>query len=151
MYEPGERMLDADERPTVDSVAKWIGPANHKRWTRLLAFVTKHYPNVFDMDDWLFGGKKHGWILRLKKSKSFCTLIPERNRFVVQIVFGAEERAKVEAILNELSPSVRKEYKEATTYHDGKWIVLVVDEDAILKDIETLLSLKRMSKRRRDS
>jgi ribosomal protein S18 acetylase RimI-like enzyme len=28
--------------------------------------------------------------LRFKKSKSFCTLIPERNRLVVQIVFGGE-------------------------------------------------------------
>ncbi|MDY6842607.1 MAG: DUF3788 family protein [Thermodesulfobacteriota bacterium] len=35
---------------------------------------------------------------RYKKSKSFCTLIPEKNHFSLLIVFGAKKRAKVEAM-----------------------------------------------------
>jgi hypothetical protein len=30
------------------------------------------YPGVFT-PDWVHGGQKHGWSLRYKKSKAFCT------------------------------------------------------------------------------
>src|SRR4030043_2080716 len=92
MSELTERMLDGSRRPEEKAVAAWIGATNYKRWRRLLQFIEDNYPGVFAPDDWLYGGKKHGWGLRFKKSKSFCTLIPERNRLVVLIVFGSEER-----------------------------------------------------------
>jgi len=147
MYEIGVRMLDGTVRPDEGAIAKWIGARNYKRWTRIVKFIADNYPGVFPPDDWLFGGKKHGWGLRFKKSKSFCTLIPERKRLVILIVFGGPEREKAEAILSELDPHTRDAYKAATTYHDGKWLCLTVDRDAILDDIEKLLRVKRKPKR----
>jgi len=141
-------MVDGGQRPTAEAVADWIGRANNKRWKHLLRFIEDNYPGVFASDDWIFGGQKHGWGLRFKKSKSFCTLIPERNRLVVLIVFGGEEREKAEAILPELNLEVRRRYTEATTYHDGKWLALPVDRDELLDDIEKLLILKRKPKRK---
>lgn len=123
-------------------IAQWIGMRNHRRWTRLLRFIEDNYPGVFT-PDWIFGGKKYGWGLRFKKSKSFCTLIPEQDRLLVQIVFGGPEREKAEKILPELSPGVRAAYLNATTYHDGKWLAVAVDRDDILDDIERLLAIKR--------
>jgi hypothetical protein len=93
--------------------------------------------------EWLFGGKKHGWTLRYKKGKSFCTLIPEKNRFAIQLVFGAEERAKVEAMRTELSPQTRRQYDKAPTFHDGKWLFLTVDSDLVVDDVQRLLAAKR--------
>ncbi|HNS20679.1 MAG TPA: DUF3788 domain-containing protein [Sedimentisphaerales bacterium] len=139
-------MLDGDREPDATSVQEWIGARNYKRWTRLLAFIDENYPGVFT-PDWIFGGKKHGWGLRFKKSKSFCTLIPERNRLLVQIVFGGDEREKAEKILPELSPGVREAYANATTYHDGKWLALVLDSDEVQADIERLLAVKRKPRR----
>ena len=138
-------MLDGTGEPDAASVSDWIGVRNYRRWTNLLDFIEKNYPGVFT-PDWIFGGKKYGWGLRFKKSKSFCTLIPERNRLVVQIVFGREEREKAAKVLPELSPGVRDAYADATTYHDGKWLALVVDKDAILADVERLLAIKRKPK-----
>ena len=146
MSESDQRMLDGAEEPNAGSVEQWIGARNYKRWTRLLEFIDENYPGVFT-PDWIFGGKKYGWGLRFKKSKSFCTLIPERNRLVVQIVFGGEERAKAEEILSELSPGVRDAYTNATTYHDGKWLAVAVDSDKVMDDIEQLLTVKRKPKR----
>ncbi len=143
MSELGERMLDGSRQPDLDAVARWIGVANFRRWTRLTRFIEDNYPGVFPADDWLYGGKKHGWGLRFKKSKSFCTLIPERHHLAVLIVFGGAEREKAETVLPELSPDVRRKYAAATTYHDGKWLVLPVDRDELLDDVETLLTLKR--------
>jgi hypothetical protein len=142
----GERMLDGSKQPDARSVGAWLGASGYKHWMRLLDFIEVNYPGVF-APDWIFGGKKHGWGLRFKKSKSFCTLIPERKRLVVQIVFGGEEREKAAKILPELTPSAREAYTEATTYHDGKWLALVVDRTEILDDIEKLLALKRKPKR----
>ncbi len=145
MAEPGERMVDRDNRPDARSVSRWVGPRNYQRWSRILEFIEANYPGVFS-PDWVFGGKKHGWGLRFKKSKSFCTLIPERNRFMIQIVFGAEERRKVEGVLAELASHAREDYRAATTYHDGKWLGLIVDGDDVVADIERLLAVKRKPK-----
>lgn len=146
MSEFGQRMVEGDGGPDVRSVAAWIGAGNWKRWTRLTEFIDAKYPGVFT-PDWIYGGKKHGWGLRFKKSKSFCTLIPERNRLVVLIVFGAQEREETEKILARLSPAVREQYMNATTYHDGKWLAVVVDSDDVLDDIERLLAIKRRPQR----
>jgi hypothetical protein len=145
MREIRERMLEGGREPDAESVAQWLGVGEYRRWTRLVEFIDSNYPGVFT-PDWIFGGKKYGWGLRFKKSKSFCTLIPERNQLVVQIVFGREERENVEKILPELSSDIRKVYAEATTYHDGKWLAIVVDRDEVLDNIEKLLAIKRKPK-----
>ncbi len=146
MAEIGERMVDKAEQPDEKDVADWIGSANWRRWTRILRFIEDNYPGVFPADDWVYGGKKYGWGLRFKKSKSFCTLIPERGRLAALIVFGGAEREKAETILPRLSPDVRHKYAAATTYHDGKWLVLYLDNDELLDDVEKLLALKRRPK-----
>lgn len=62
---------------------------------------------------------------------------------MLQIVFGKDERAKVEKMRQELSEGTRKAYDEATTYHDGKWLLLGVDNEETLADVERLLVVKR--------
>jgi hypothetical protein len=122
-----------------------MGPKAYGFWTRVSKMIAQNYRDVFT-PEWLYGGKKHGWSLRYKKSKSFCTLIPEKNRFVLVIVFGAADRSKVETIRHELSVRTRKEYDEAATYHDGKWFLLSVDDEDIVGDAEWLLAAKRRPK-----
>lgn len=139
------RMLDKKVQPSLDAVREWIGSRNFGYWTQIVQFIETNYPGVF-APDWLFGGKKHGWSLRFKKSKSFCTLIPERGRLIIQIVLGRVEREKTETILPELSAHVREGYAEATTYHDGKWLGIVLDSDEILEDVKRLLFIKRKPK-----
>jgi len=146
MSEVTQRMIDGARKPDTRCLSAWIGKANYRRWTQILQYIESSYPGVF-VPEWLFGGKKHGWGLRLKKSRSFCTLIPERNRLLVLIVFGGAERKKAESILEDLGPDVRHAYIEAPTYHDGKWFVLSVGRDEVLEDVWKLLALKRRPKK----
>jgi hypothetical protein len=141
MKEP-ERMLDGARKPTLAEVAAWVGRRDFGRWTDLTQFIEANYPRVFK-PEWLFGGRKHGWSLRFKKSKSFCTLIPERGRFRLLLVFGAAEREKVEGVLRTLVSHVREDYGRSTTYHDGKWVLVTVDSAKVLSDIKRLLAVKR--------
>ena len=145
MNETTHRMTESGKPPTASQVEEWIGTKPYKFWKYLTQLIGQSYPNLFT-PEWLFGGKKHGWSLRYKKGKSFCTFIPERNHFSILIVFGAEERAKVEAIRDELSTRTRQDYEKATTYHDGKWLLLTVDAGDVLADVEKLLAVKRKPK-----
>jgi hypothetical protein len=136
------RMLNGAKAPTPAQVAEWIGPKATAHWAELTRFIESQYPGVFDRT-WWFGGKKWGWSLRFKRSKSFCNLVPERGQFKALLVFGAEEREKVEAVLPRLSSHIRDDYAKAATFHDGKWVAAVVDSRKVLTDLERLLVLKR--------
>jgi len=134
-------------RPPVDQEVKaWIGEAAYAYWQEVMRLIERGYPDVFS-PEWLYGGYKHGWSLRYKKSKSFCTLIPEKDRFAMLIVFGAQERTKVEGIRDSLSEITRTAYDEATTYHDGKWLLLTIDSGQALQDALRLLAIKRRPRR----
>lgn len=139
------RITQREHPPSDSEISEWLGKEPYKHWKYFIQLIEQAYPNVFT-PEWLFGGKKHGWSLRYKKSKSFCTLIPEKNRFALLIVFGAEERSKVETIKDSLSQYVQREYDQATTYHDGKWLLLTIDSDTVLKDVMRLLVVKRKPK-----
>ncbi len=142
MNESNSRITQRDTPPSDTEVAGWIGKDAYRYWKHVTHLIERDYPGVF-VPEWLFGGKKHGWSLRYKKSKSFCTLIPEKNRFALLIVFGAEERAKAETIRDSLSKHTLKEYDKATTYHDGKWVLLTINNDKVVEDVRKLLALKR--------
>lgn len=145
MNEQNLRIIEKDHPPTPSEVKKWIGSKAYKHWTKLSTFIEAQYPGVFQ-PEWLYGGKKQGWSLRYKKSKSFCTLFPEKNQLKIQIVFGAKEREKVESIRENLSGPTLKSYDEAKTYHDGKWLYLLIDSERVEKDIEHFLTVKRKPK-----
>lgn len=136
------RMLHPGSPPKDTEVAAWIGCNAFEYWEQITNLIDREYPGVFD-PEWLFGGKKHGWSLRYKKTKSFCTLIPEKDHLAVLIVLGGEERQKVEAVKDQLSAETREVYVKATTYHDGKWVLLTVDSATVVEDLKLLLRIKR--------
>ena len=70
--------------------------------------------------DWLYGGKNRGWSLRYKKTRAFCTLVPEYRRFSAVVVMGGAEREKFEERRYVWRPQLVKLYDEAKTYIDGK-------------------------------
>ena len=139
------RMVDGSQQPTDMQVAAFIGKQNASRWAEISKFIATYYPGIFNIE-WLFGGKKHGWALRFKKSKSFCSFIPERGCFKVLLVFGAEERQRVEQLLPDLVSHVCKDYEMSPTYHDGKWVLVSIDSAEVVSDIKQLLMLKRRPK-----
>ena len=139
------RLTDPKNPPTAKELASWLGPAAIRYWQQVQVFIDANYRGVF-APEWMYGGKKHGWTLRYKKGKSFCTLLPEKGCFALVIVFGAKERAGVEEIRGKLSAQIRKEYDQAHTYHDGKWLRLKVRNQQVVEDVETLLFVKRKPK-----
>ncbi|MFZ2173978.1 MAG: DUF3788 domain-containing protein [Rhodococcus sp. (in: high G+C Gram-positive bacteria)] len=139
-------MTEPGNPPTDSAVADRVGKDAYEYWKLIQQTIERDYTSIFT-PEWLYGGKKHGWSLRYKKNKSFCTLIPEKNRCALLIVFGKAEREKVEAIRNSLTKKTQEEYDHATTYHDGKWLLLTIDSDRVVKDVMLLLAAKRRPKK----
>lgn len=138
----GERLTDKSEAPDDRTIRDWVGSDAFVQWSALRDWIDTGYPGVFT-PDWIYGGKKHGWSLRYKKSKAFCTLLPEYRAFSVVVVLGGAEREKVEARRDVFSHRLMGLYDAAETYHDGKWLKIGVSSPTDLKDVTDLLTLKR--------
>ncbi len=127
--DPHERITRPGDPPTDTEVRAWLGEDAHAFWKRLVQRIATDYANIFS-PEWLYGGKKHGWSLRYKKSSSFCTLVPEQGRFMLLVVLGGKERDSFEASRHLFSTRLCTLYDETKTYHDGKWLFLEVNSEA---------------------
>ena len=73
MGESSKRMTNRDNPPGTSEIKEWIGSEAYGYWKEVAQIIEQNYSKVFN-PEWLYGGQKHGWSLRYKKNKSFCTL-----------------------------------------------------------------------------
>lgn len=144
----GDRITDKSAPPDDNTVRDWIGPKAFGHWAELRNWIEAYYPGVF-APDWLYRGEKRGWSLRYKKSKAFCTFLPEYRLFSVEVVLGAAEREKFEARRYGWRSQLVKLYDEARTYPDGKWLKVAISSADDRHDVTELLSMKRPRPRSR--
>ena len=100
---------------------------------------------LYDMDQtWNNGGKKWIYEYKFRKSgKTLCAFYFKENMLGFMIVFGKEERTKVEEIRNELSSDILETYDNAQTFHDGKWVMLNITDYSMIENLKKLLFIKR--------
>ena len=65
-----------------------------------------------------------------------------------QIIYGKAEREKFEAQRNEFPNMIQSLYDEAHTYHDGKWMLIRVDNLETLKAIKQMIMIKKKPNRK---
>jgi hypothetical protein len=138
----GDRITDKSAMPDEKTVRDWIGLEAFKYWADLQNWIAAYYPGVF-APDWLYGGKKRGWSLRYKKTKAFCTLLPEYRRLSVLVVLGRAEREKFEERRYAWRSHLVKLYDEAKPYPDGKWLTVGISSADDRHDVMELLAMKR--------
>lgn len=140
--EIGDRISDKSAPPDENTIRGWIGLTAFKHWTELRNWIDATYPGVFT-PEWLYGGKKRGWVLRYKKTKAFCTLLPGYKSLSVQVVLGRAEREKFEERRYSWRPQLVKLYDTAHTYHDGKWLSIPISSVDDREELMALVSMKR--------
>ena len=64
------------------------------------------------------------------------------------IILGKDERAKFEDIRATLSDAVCRQYDNAQTYHDGKWVMFEPTDATDFSDYMKLLAIKRKPNRK---
>ena len=80
--------------------------------------------------------------------KTLCTLYAKERVIGLQIIFGKDERTKVEKIRENLSDELWQTYENARTYHDGKWVMFLPKDTSLFADYMKLLKVKRRPNRK---
>jgi len=82
-----------------------------------------------------------------KGRKTFCGFYFAEDKLGLTIIFGKDERKKVEEIRSELSSQALEIYDGEEPYHDGKWVLFELEDLSLVEDIKKLLLLKRKPKK----
>lgn len=138
----GDRMTDNSVPPDNNMIRGWVGPEAFWHWNELRNWIDVNYPGVF-APEWLFGGKRRGWSLRYKKTRAFCTFLPEYRRLSVVVVLGGAEREKFEERRYLWSAKLIELYDEAKTYPDGKFLTVAISTAEDRNNVAELLMMKR--------
>jgi len=115
-------------------------------WQSLCSAINEKY----EMEQlWNSGGKKWTYEYKYRRGgKTLCCLYAKRHCIGFMVIFGKDERIKIEAIRNTLSYAVYKKYDEAETYHDGKWVMFEPTDKSEFDDYMKLLAVKRKPNRK---
>lgn len=96
------------------------------------------------------GGKNWRYEYKYRRGgKTLCCLYARENCFGFLVIFGQAERAAFEEMRGALPARLCRQYDEATTYRDGKWVLFAPTD---LRDLDAnmkILALKRKPNRKR--
>lgn len=132
--------------PTESSMIELLGLSLYEIWQQLCMTIDKKY----EMDRiWNNGGKKWTYEYKYRRGgKTLCCLYAKSSCIGFMIIFGKDERAKFEDIRDTLSDSICKQYDEAKTYRDGKWVMFEPTDTTEFDDYIKLLAIKRKPNRK---
>lgn len=132
-------MTELKQIPTEQEMQLLIGTVKHSVWKDICAVID----SIYDMDyQWNDGGKTWKYEYKYRRGgKTLCALYAKQDCLGLMIIFGKEEREKVNAIRNSLSSRTLEVFDSAKTYHDGKWVMF--DETLPFDDMKLLLNIKR--------
>ena len=136
----------SEKIPTQSTMTDLHGQPLFEVWQKLCVVIDEKY----EMERlWNAGGKN--WIYEYKYrrgGKTLCSLYAKDNRIGFMIIFGKNEREKLEEIRDTLSDAVCRRYDEAKTYRDGKWVMFEPTDTSEFDDYMKLLAVKRKPNRK---
>ena len=142
----GEDNTMLENIPSRSTMIDLLGQPLFDVWQRLCEAIEEAY----DMERvWNTGGKNWTYEYKYRRGgKTLCSLYAKSHCVGFMIIFGKEERTKVEEIRETLSAAVCRRYDEAKTYHDGKWVMFEPTNTAEFDDYMRLLAIKRKTNRK---
>ena len=127
--------------PTPEILENLLGKDLYPVWTSLCQRIEQKY----EMEQlWNKGYKIWDYEYKYRRGgKTLCALYARENVFGFMVILGKDERAKFEREREYFSKDVQEMYDQATTYHDGKWIMFELKDTSLFGDMERLLLIKR--------
>ena len=132
--------------PSQSTMTELLGQSLFEVWQSLSAAIEARY----EMERvWNAGGKKWTYEYKYRRGgKTLCCLYARKNCVGFMVIFGKDERTKFEDMRHTLSDTVCKQYDEAETYRDGKWVMFKPTNTAEFPDYMKLLAIKRKPNRK---
>lgn len=81
-------------------------------------------------------------------NKTIVSINLHKDHYDFQIILGKAEREKFEAIKHELPIEIQNLYDNERTLHDGKWLLIRVDNLHTLEAVKKLILLKKKPNRK---
>jgi len=137
------------DRPTksYEQVKAMLGKASCA-WEKLAGYIRYNYVMDEVWDEGNPKGKNYNNLRFRRGGKTLATFCVREGYFIACVVLGKDERAKFDEQREAFGETARKEYDDAHTYHDGKWLGFEVYDDLLIDDIIRLLSIKRKPNRK---
>ncbi|NLK87382.1 MAG: DUF3788 family protein [Clostridiaceae bacterium] len=80
--------------------------------------------------------------------KTILSVNIHEDHYDFQIIYGKAEREKFEARRDEFPQSIVELYDKAHTYHDGKWMLIRVDNLETLEAVKKMILIKKKPNRK---
>jgi len=135
-----------ERNPTVEELQALLGEELLAVWKGVTTAVDEKYEI-----DRLWDKGYREWVYEYKYrrgGKTLVTLYAKKETIGVQIIFGKDERVKVEANRENLSEEAMRIYDEAQVFHDGKWVMFFPKDEGMIGDFMKLMALKRRPNRK---
>ena len=137
-----------ERNPTVEELQALLGEELLAVWKGVTTAVDEKY-EIYRL--WDKGYRE--WVYEYKYrrgGKTLVTLYAKKETIGVQIIFGKDERVKVEANRENLSEEAMRIYDEAQVFHDGKWVMFFPKDESLNQDFMKMLALKRRPNRKQN-
>jgi hypothetical protein len=129
---------DRTRIPTAGELEAALGPAI-RLWGALKAALAMEFDPV--VEAWSFGGKAHGWSLRLKRrDRAIVYLTPLLGGFRASLALP--ERAVPVALESDLHGPIRAVVASAQAYPEGRAVRIEVTSEDDVADVMTLARIR---------
>lgn len=128
-----------DREPVLADIEGYIA---NPLWDSFTSFIDEAYGAKPRIEYSRCGGAP-GWNVKYKaRSKSLCTVYPREGYFTCMVSVGSKEKDEAEALLPTCDPHVRDLYARSSDSAMGRWLMIDVTSEAILRDAEALIRLR---------
>lgn len=141
-------LFNIEQIPSIEDIRTYIGETK-LIWDELVTYIDKTY-NAKRQLDYSKDSLQPGWNVKYKKNgKALCTLYPMEGYFIALVVVGPKEEDEVRLGMEAgLFTSYVKELYEKSAYSSmGRWLMIVVKDNAVINDIRYLISIRIKPKR----
>lgn len=111
-------------------------------WGEFKAFMAETWGATPRIEHSRCGGAP-GWNVKYKAcGKALCTVYPHKGFFTCMVSVGSSEKLAAEALLPACDPYVRDLYERSAEGSFGRWLMIDVTSEAVLRDAEALMRLR---------
>ncbi len=130
-----------EDRPTEQEMIALLGDDLYTVWQQLAKMIEEHYTMA---PCYHSGGKQWVYECKYRKGgKTLCALYAREKTLGFMVIFGQQERNIFEQNRKQYSQEIKTVYDQAPTYHDGKWMMFLITDTSLFRELLALLRIKR--------
>lgn len=132
-----------DNQPSEQDIAEFI---NNPLWAKINTFMQDSY-HIQPSTHYSGCSGQPGWNIKYQKAgKSLCTLYPMDGFFIVLVVIGTKEYEDTLALMPSCTEYVRELFESVPHSSMGRWLMIHVENEAVLDDVKNLIQIRRKIK-----